>query len=510
VVDDEPAARQLAGLALETADLDVVEAEGGDHALRLLASQAFDVVVLDRVMPGLDGIEVLQWIRRTPALALTPVLLVTGQDQVEDVVGGLAGGADDYLVKPYDPDELVARVRAQLRGRRSWAEVVEREVERRTALVDAARAAGGAGPVEEAALQLCEGLLRLPGSRGACVVEVVGETVVPLAAKGEDPLQRLASVPRAEPAHRRLVRRARGGAWLEPAVEDGTADATSVAVAPVLVDGELVGMVLASPAVSAGRSALDQLLAVTIDFAALAGGVFGSSLRTSASRDRVRQHFVELVERHEFTTVFQPVVDLTSGTVVGYEALSRFATDDPTEDVFTGAALAGAGATVELRTLEAAIVAAESLPDGAWVSLNVSPSLVLAQRELSRRLQAVQRPTVLELSELEPVDDYEDLRSAIAELGAPVQLSVDDAGSGFAGLRHILSLGADYVKVDRSWITGIDTDPARRALVAGLHNFATETGADIIAEGIETEAELATVRRLGIRLGQGYLLGEPC
>ena len=509
VVDDEPGPRGVIAAALEGAGFSVVEAEGGDHALRLLAFEEYAAVVLDRVMPGLDGIEVLHWIRRTPGIALTPVILVTGDDEVTDVVAGLGGGADDYLAKPFDPAELVARVQAQVRGRQGWAALVAREVDRRKALTDAARSAGAAGPVDQAALQLCDGVLSLPGIHGACVVEVVGERVVELASKGHDPLLLLGGPQLSAADARHLVRRAAHGAWLEPATDAGTADVTSIAVAPVTVEDETVGMVMATAEPTAGRSAFDQLLAVAIDFAALAGGVFGSSLRASAARDRSRQRFVELAERHEFVTLYQPVVDLVDGSVVGYEALSRFATDDSTEAIFSGAALVGAGTTIELRTLEAAIAESSELPCGAWLSLNVSPTRVLTGDELEPRIRSLDRPTVLELSEMEAVEDYAALRAAFDRLGSQVQLSVDDAGSGFAGLTHILTLGADFVKVDRSWIRSIHADPARRALVAGLHNFARETDAEIIAEGIETEEELDTVRRLGIRLGQGFLLGEP-
>ena len=73
----------------------------------------------------------------------------------------------------------------------------------------------------------------------------------------------------------------------------------------------------------------------------------------------------------------------------------------------------------------------------------------------------------------------------------------------------MLALRATYVKIDRSWISGIEHDPAKRALVAGIGNFAAESGALVIAEGIETEPELETVRSLDIHLGQGYLLGRP-
>lgn len=101
------------------------------------------------------------------------------------------------------------------------------------------------------------------------------------------------------------------------------------------------------------------------------------------------------------------------------------------------------------------------------------------------------------------------MRSALTRLGPGVKLAIDDAGSGFASLRHIFALQPDYVKLDIEWVHEIDRDPVRQALVSGLVYFGAETGCELIAEGIETEQELAALRELGIQLGQGYLLGRP-
>jgi EAL domain-containing protein (putative c-di-GMP-specific phosphodiesterase class I) len=86
---------------------------------------------------------------------------------------------------------------------------------------------------------------------------------------------------------------------------------------------------------------------------------------------------------------------------------------------------------------------------------------------------------------------------------------VDDAGAGYASLRHILELEPDFVKLDIGLVHHIDTDPARQALAAGLHHYAEETGTTLIAEGVESLEERAVIERLGIRLGQGYLFGRP-
>jgi EAL domain-containing protein (putative c-di-GMP-specific phosphodiesterase class I) len=86
---------------------------------------------------------------------------------------------------------------------------------------------------------------------------------------------------------------------------------------------------------------------------------------------------------------------------------------------------------------------------------------------------------------------------------------VDDAGAGYAGLQHILEIHPDIVKLDIALVRDLDTDPVRRALISGMVSFAREAGCVLLAEGIETDSELASLRTLGVSLGQGYLLGRP-
>lgn len=119
-------------------------------------------------------------------------------------------------------------------------------------------------------------------------------------------------------------------------------------------------------------------------------------------------------------------------------------------------------------------------------------------------------PIVLEITEHSTVQDYDKLEYTLRPLRARgMRLAVDDAGAGHSSFRHILRLQPEYIKLDISLTRNIDADPARRALAAALIGFASETGSELIAEGVETEAELATLRALGIHKAQGYLLGRP-
>ena len=212
------------------------------------------------------------------------------------------------------------------------------------------------------------------------------------------------------------------------------------------------------------------------------------------------------------TTVLQPIVDLNDGHRVGAEALARFGgREQRSPDVIFGEALAvGLGVELELAALETGLTALGHLPPGSYLSLNVSPSTVLSAR-LAQVLDGAEASRiVLELTEHAEVADYDVLTRALDMLRRRgVRLAVDDAGAGFASLRHIVRLSPDFIKLDVSLTRGIDIDPVRQSLAAALVSFARDTGPVVVAEGIETEAELEALRHLGVPLGQGFHLGRP-
>jgi DNA-binding response OmpR family regulator len=117
VADDEPDVRELIAYRLGRSGYEVIEARDGEEALRLALAEPPDLAVLDVMMPKLDGYELTRRLRAEEATRRVPVILLTARAQEDDVSQGFAAGADDYLKKPFNPDELVARVRAVL-GRR--------------------------------------------------------------------------------------------------------------------------------------------------------------------------------------------------------------------------------------------------------------------------------------------------------------------------------------------------------------------------------------------------------
>lgn len=116
----------------------------------------------------------------------------------------------------------------------------------------------------------------------------------------------------------------------------------------------------------------------------------------------------------------------------------------------------------------------------------------------------------MEVTEHVQIDDYSAVRAPIAQLRHHgIKLAVDDAGSGYSSLQHIVALGPDIIKLDRSLIEGVDHDTARRALITGIVLFALESAAIVVAEEVETQPELDALIDLAVDAAQGYLLGPP-
>jgi PAS domain S-box-containing protein len=226
-------------------------------------------------------------------------------------------------------------------------------------------------------------------------------------------------------------------------------------------------------------------------------------------RDEAYRRIQAVIAARGFRSVYQPILELETRRIVGFEALTRFDDGGRPDTTFAAALDCGLGIELERVTLEAALQGARLLPLGTWLSLNVSPPLLAQATVLRRLLAAKDRPVVLEITEHEAITEYGPLRAAALRVGADVRLAVDDAGAGVANFNHLVELRPDFLKIDVCLVRDVDEEVGRQAVVAGLVHFAASAGCQVIAEGIETDAELAMVRSLGVTLGQGYLLGRP-
>jgi EAL domain-containing protein (putative c-di-GMP-specific phosphodiesterase class I)/AmiR/NasT family two-component response regulator len=211
------------------------------------------------------------------------------------------------------------------------------------------------------------------------------------------------------------------------------------------------------------------------------------------------------------TMVYQPIVELRSRAVVGLEALARFHSLPlrPPNEWFATAVELELGVQLEMMAIESAMAGLPNLPDGAYLSVNCSPRAAMSP-ELATLVDRNASRMVIEITEHEAIEDYGVLAAKLEGLREHgVRVAIDDAGAGFASLRHTLLLRPDILKVDTSLTRNIDGDRAKRALTSALVSFGEEMNIAIVAEGIETREELNELVALGVPFGQGFYLAEP-
>ena len=215
----------------------------------------------------------------------------------------------------------------------------------------------------------------------------------------------------------------------------------------------------------------------------------------------------------QFHMEFQPICRLRSGRPIGFEALARFAMEplQPPDVWFARAADVGLLLELEIEAVKATLPQVLRLPPEQFLSVNVSPSTIVSPRFLAALLGTGRGDQlVVEVTEHAPIHDYDAVNSAMDRLREHgVRLAVDDAGAGFASLRHIVRLAPDLIKIDGELTRHVGADRSQRALTSALIAFARETGATIVAEGLETDEQIAALRSLGVEVGQGYRLGRP-
>jgi PAS domain S-box-containing protein len=288
---------------------------------------------------------------------------------------------------------------------------------------------------------------------------------------------------------------------------------TAIGNVPIRWEGQLVGILALATKCEEGPESMSARLPVFEELGSYAGALFGAEADVFSKKESLRSNIQNIMKNRRFHPVFQPFVELESGTVVGYEALTRFDDGEPPDQRFMQAHSIGLGSELEALCAQTALDAAQELGTDLWLSLNFSPAALL-DGHAAKVVDGVTRRLVIEVTEHAQIKNYTAIRRALSEIGN-CQLAVDDAGAGYTSLSHILELQPDFVKLDISLVRDIDTNPARQAMIAGMCHFASQSGTTLIAEGIETEAEAAMLRQLGVplgeagMLGQGYLFGKP-
>ena len=415
--------------------------------------------------------------------------------------------------------DTTARRRLATELAASQAEVAL-EAQVRATIAESLHQIGEASSLAESAQAMCDGLAKLPGIDLAIIEVALGPTdvqVVSVAAPTGYPVMAGDHLPPAISAF--VLKGVRNGPWAGYTRDFPPGDGWRRAVAatgmkaiargPISHGGVQVGTIAIGTFDSGFAKTLVEKMPAVVTVSSTSSALLAERLHALIRRAQLRRSLAAVLTAGSFHPVFQPIVDLESRETVGFEALTRFDSGQRPDLCFADARAVDLGLELELATLRAAMAAARALPAGRWLSLNISPRLLLDTERVNAVLWPSERPIFLEITEHEIIDDYGAVSAAIRALGHDVRLAVDDAGAGIANFSHIVELRPNLVKLDMGLVRDVNSDLGRQALVVGLRHFARQAGCRLLAEGIETEQEAGTMGQLAVELGQGYLFGRP-
>ena len=536
-------------------DQNVVCARSGRQALRLLLSQDFAVVLLDVRMPGMDGYETAELIRQRQQSERTPIIFITSYTPAEsDVARGYALGAVDFLFCPLVAEIVRAKVAVFVDLHRKTAEVrAQAERLRRTQeeLTHQALHDPLTGLPNRALFvdRLEHALLRRATGRSSVAVffldldrfKLVNDSLGHAA--GDRVLIGLADRLRETLRPGDTIARFGGDEFIV-LCEDVTAERELICIAeriaaaldvPFDLDGaQVVLSVSTGIAVSTAAHESPETLIRNADAAMYRakerGGAHWLLFDDAIHRRAVERLEMEnalrcAVERGEFRLLYHPMVDTDTGAVTGFEALVRW--NHPTLGTVQPGRFIGLAEQTGLIEPLGAWVLAEALRQAqAWRTTSAGSRLTmcvnvsarqLARPELVEQVAHLLADTgndpadiCLEITESAVIDDVattlQSLRS-LRSLG--VRLGIDDYGAGYTSLANLKAFPIDTIKIDRSVIAGLGTDRDDAAIVMAIIRLAHALELGCVAEGVESEEQLALLRTLGCDEVQGFLFGEP-
>ena len=557
VVDDEAQNRKLITVLLGPEGYDTQVACTGPEALAAVAESPPDLILLDVMMPGMDGYQVARILKDDPATAGIPIIMVSAHDDRTARLRGLEAGAEDFLTKPVDRAELWLRVRNLLRLKElsnallDQGQVLEQQVRARTAdLHHLAHHDSLTGLPNRGLLHATlERTLEL-GRRRGCSVAVLFLDIDHFKnindsrghAVGDDLLRqfgdRLVQCVRV----RDTVGRLGGDEFaLILLLEDGAAGAARVAeevLTSLEVPFELYGNEIAISA-SIGVAVFpddadtpDALLqcADTSMYEAKTAGRstyrFYTAQMNAALEARLELEAAlrRAVERQEFVLHYQPKVHVGSGQIVGVEALLRW--ERPGHGLVSPAdfipALEGSGLIVRVGSWvldqacrQIALWLARAAP-ALPVSVNVSGRQFCDGDVVADVAHALEQHGVpahlieLELTESMLMENTDRTIATLSELKAMgVRISVDDFGTGYSSLAYLRRFPIDTLKIDMAFVRDITTSPDDAAIALAIIRMAHSLKLDVVAEGVETAAQLAYLRRHHCDQVQGYFISRP-
>jgi diguanylate cyclase (GGDEF)-like protein len=552
IVDDEPVTRIAFARAL--GDLgEIVVAEGVSDAKARWATRQPDLALVDKVLADGDGKEVVGFAQDTSPHV--PVIMMSAYASVDSVIEAIRANVIDYLVKPVDPENLVERCSRALRlGDIRRTELTERDTIRNRnklleklvvrdpltglynhgflheRLEEEVRRAERSGADVAFALVDIDHFKPVNDSlghqAGDRVIKVMADVLTGRYAENGFRLRshdiaaryggdEFALIFPDTDKRGAAVKCERLRAFLETfrfPVDGLSGQTISVGISSYPEDATEKRNLIAH-ADSALQVAKRKGRNRVIGYAPHQPETGTAHLKSSGVEIDAILKLHEVIEKREFGAAFQPIVHSGTGEVYGYEALCR-----PRAGTFPhpGALFEAAersGRVVDLGQAVRAVQleALETLPHGCSLFLNLHPlelndTLLLQMQQYADQASSI----VLEITETAVVrqtDRLRDLMGALREIG--FRFALDDLGSGYAGLNSLAILEPEIVKLDMELIRGVDSKGRQARLVRHIAEYADGEGILVVAEGVETEAELAVVIDVGVSLAQGYYFAKP-
>jgi diguanylate cyclase (GGDEF)-like protein len=549
VVEDEPSSRRLIQTIVEGRGSRVEAVGDAESAWSAFQRSRHPLLVLDWMLPGMDGLEFCRRIRAMPDSEDVYILFVTGLDGTEHLNQALEAGASDFLSKAALADQIDVRlaiaerhVRRAIARRRLEAELA------RDALHDPITSL----PNRQLFLERLHQAARRASRRGQPVFAVL---IIDLhgfrdvnKTHGRDVGDRvLVEVARRlEQCIRGLDSAARLGGDDFAILLDGMKDVSDptrvanrvhqVLSLPITIDGIQIG-VSASIGMAISLTGYQDPEDLVLDaqkalMRAKSEGpgtqqMFDPVLHARAiARLRLEGRIRRAIEEEQLMLHFQPLVSLADGTLYGFEALVRWNDPDhglvPPADFLPVAEETGAAVPLGWWVLRKALGhVKEWSQNGARraplaVSVNVS-SRQFAQADMVERVQeiltqeGVQGSQLhLETTEAALMVDLESAGRTLRRLrDADIQLHVDDFGTGYSSLSYLCRFPIHTLKIDRSFVRQMTYSGENMEVVRTIVQLARNLGHGVIAEGVETEGQLALLQNLGCDLAQGYLISRP-
>lgn len=549
MVDDESLMTDLIQTHLEEDGYsNFVVSNDPRNTLQLLREQEPGVLLLDLMMPQMSGFEVLEAIRSDRDLRFTPVIVLTAATGADAKLRALQLGATDFLSKPVDASELVLRVRNTLAFRQYHDRLLnfdlvtglpnQRMFERglKSALQCQDQIGGQVAllsitvpecrdlreGISQAAADflaktLAHRLERFAREHRSTLAHASHDTFPHVARLGGEQfaalLQGLADADEAEAAAHQLL-----GLLSEPAAwglhEVVASPCIGIALSPV--DGQTVEALrkssdLAATHASSAGGRRYMFASPTLNAKSLEHLMLGSQLRGAAQRGELRLHY-------------QPKVDLQTNRVVGAEALVRW--QHPTQGLLLPVRFIQLAEELGLIEGVGEWVIAQACNDAAhwqrlglgWVKIAVnvakpqfaSGSLCRVLRQAMFDSGVAAEQLVIELTESMLMDNVPANLAQMHELKTlGVTLSIDDFGTGYSSLSYLKRFPLDELKIDRSFVMDLPGQRADTAIVGTVIQLGHSLGMTVIAEGVETQAQLDCLRALGCDTYQGYLFSRP-